>query len=80
MLAAAMLTGVVFSYRCERANLYANHLWRWFGGQVSDPPSDFYNFSPGRREIVRQMVHDEMNWAMIAAVVLIPSFMCLLCY
>ena len=38
MLVAAMLTCFIFSYRCERANLYANHLWRWFGGEISDNP------------------------------------------
>jgi len=78
MLLAAMLTCFVFSYRCERANLYSDHLWRWFAGEIKDEPSDFCNFSPNRREIVRQMVHDEMNWAIIGAVVLIPGFILLL--
>src|SRR5438552_15439325 len=41
MLVAASIACGVFSYRCERANLYLLELWRWFDGTTHNAPVSF---------------------------------------
>jgi hypothetical protein len=71
MLAVAALACIVFSYRCEKANLYLASLWRWFGAENHEPPSSFYEYSPKRKDLFREMCADEMNWVMVAGGLLI---------
>jgi hypothetical protein len=69
MLVAAMLACFVFSWRCERANLYMRDLWNWFDGPQPDTFVRFDDFAPKRTEMLRQMFADEMNWVLLAALV-----------
>jgi hypothetical protein len=70
MLLAATFTCFTFSYASERANLYTEDLWRWFGADLQDPPPNFQNFRPSAFKVFPQMFRDEMNWAMLIAVAL----------
>src|SRR5947209_7565563 len=38
MLFAASIACGIFSWRCERANLYMRELWHWFEGTRQDAP------------------------------------------
>jgi len=67
MLVIALIACGVFSYRCERANLYLREVWKWFEEPDRDAPAQFDNFKPAYRDILREMLWDEMNWMMIAA-------------
>jgi len=76
MLAVAALACLVFSYRCEKANLYAALLWRWFGNEDQVLPPSFYDFRPGGRDVFREMRCDEMNWVMLVGALLISGAFC----
>lgn len=70
MLVAAALACLMFSYRCEKANLYAAVLWRWFDAEDQDGPPSFYQYRPTCSTVVREVCRDEMNWLMVISVVL----------
>jgi hypothetical protein len=74
MLVAALIACGVFSYRCERANLYLRELWRWLEGTSQNAPPRFDDFKAARREVLREMLWDSMNWALIAALLSIVGF------
>ena len=76
MLVVALIACGVFSYRCERANLYLRDLWRWFEGTTLHPPARFDDFAPVRGEVRRQMFQDEMNWVMFLALLAITGAFC----
>lgn len=78
MLLAALLACLVFSYRSEKADLYLREVWLWFGTEIGEPPSQFRDFSPEVREIIKGMRRDEMNWVMLVAVVLTGAAFCYL--
>lgn len=71
MLLIALIACGVFSYRCERANLYLREVWEWFEGTTQDAPAQFDNFKPACGSILREMLWDEMNWMMLVAFLLI---------
>lgn len=73
MLAVAVFACIVFSYRCEKANLYAADVWRWFGTDDKDRPLSFYQYDPRKRDILSEMYYDEMNWAMLLAALMIAG-------
>lgn len=73
MLVAAALACLAFSYRCEKTNLYAAVLWRWFGAEDQDGPPSFYQYKPTRIDVVREMFRDEMNWLMLISAILIAG-------
>jgi hypothetical protein len=77
MLLAALVACLVLSYRCERANIYLRELWWWFEGTSKSPPGRFDDFSPAnRRDLIRQMLLDEMNWVMFVALLAIGGALC----
>lgn len=67
MLFAAILSCFVFSYRCEKANLYALRLWKWLGADAPTEIGNFQEFWPAPGALLRQMALDEMNWAVLVA-------------
>jgi hypothetical protein len=73
MLAAAAFACLVFSYRCEKANLYAAILWQWFGTQDQDAPPNFSEYRPKHCEVLCEMFRDEMNLLTLVGVSLITA-------
>lgn len=71
MLCAGLLSCLVLSYRCEKANLYTRCVWRWLEGQSEEEPTHFFDFNAKKAGIVRGMCLDEMNWIMLIVAVLI---------
>jgi hypothetical protein len=76
MLVAASVACLVFSYRCERANLYLRELWRWFEDATPKAPPRFDDFDAPTRDLLRQMLRDEMNWVMVLALLAIVGAFC----
>jgi|WetSurMetagenome_2_1015567.scaffolds.fasta_scaffold704331_1 hypothetical protein len=77
MLIVALLACLVFSYHCEKANLYAALLWRWFDGEERGELPGFCQYTPGCDQALRQMCRDEMNWLMLVGALTIASSLCL---
>lgn len=67
MLVAGSMACVAFSIRSERANLYMGELWTWFESDTQPAPTRFDDFAAGRCNVLREMLRDEMNWAMLVA-------------
>ena len=76
MLAVAALACLVFSCRCEKANLYTALLWRWFGAEDQDGPPSFYEYSRTCGDVLCEMCRDEMNWVMLVGALLITGAFC----
>ena len=76
MLVAASIACVVFSYRCEKANLYLRELWMWFEGTTQNAPGRFDDFAARPGDVSRQMLRDEMNWVMLVALLAIGGAFC----
>jgi hypothetical protein len=73
MPGVAVLACLVFLYRCEKANLYMALLWHWFDAEAQEGPASFYQHSPARGTVLREMCCDEMNWAMVVGALLIAG-------
>ncbi|MDD5260856.1 MAG: hypothetical protein PHD76_03310 [Methylacidiphilales bacterium] len=71
MFVVAFIACFVFSYRTEKANLYAEILWRWFKSEKQSEPPSFLQYKEKRCDVVCQMLRDEMNWFMLVALLLI---------